>query len=322
MTQETPAYSYIYSFNYNFHHRELCGLESRQIFREEVNNKLLFSNKNVDPSISPFIKSRFEIISSSTVYAELLNKIKEANIHIDDFKVEYLILDGDSTAYKDRLQKLRDIGYQIEGDPDYMAPSIIYSICYYKHTWHFGRLIKNNTHWHKHKTKPFSFSNSINMKIAKALVGIASKGDKNKSLLDACCGVGTVVLEACFSGFNLEGCDINWKAFNYTRKNLAHFNYDAKLHNCDIKDLHKKFDAAIIDLPYNLYSKSNDAISLNIIASAAKLSSRIVIVSIDDIEDLIRKAGLQISDYCTIEKKGNSSFARKLWVCEKDKVES
>lgn len=313
-----PNHSYIYSFKYDLHNNELCKLESRQIFNEEEKNKLLFSNIKVDPSISPFIKNRFDIISLSEDYSDLLKKIKKENIHIEGFKVEYLVLDGDSTEYRERLKKLKDVGYSIEGEPDYYAPSRTYSICYYKNIWYFGLLIKHNTDWYKHKQKPCSFSSSINMDIAKALVCIASKGNKTNQLLDACCGVGTVMLEACYSGFQIEGCDINRKACNHTRENLTHFNYNANVYHSDIKDIDKKYDVAIIDLPYNLYTYSNDTITLNIIESTAKLTTRIVIVSTSDIENMIKKSGLKISDFCTVEKSGRSTFTRKIWVCERN----
>lgn len=309
-------YSYIYSFKYDYHHSNLCKLESRQLFDKEEQSKLLFSDIKIDPSISPFIKNRFEVISSLENYYELLKNIKEQNIHMDGFKVEYLILDGDSTEYTERLNKLKEVGYNIEGEPDYHTPSITYSICNYKNVWYFGVLIKHNTDWHKHRKKPRSFSNSISMDIAKTLVSIASKGNKSIQLLDVCCGVGTVMLEACCAGFNIEGCDINWKACKHARENLKHYNYTANVYRSDIKDLDKKYDASIIDLPYNLYSYSNDNITLNIIASTAKLTSRVVIVSISDIEAVIKKSGLKISDFCTIEKRGKSKFTRNIWICE------
>jgi tRNA G10 N-methylase Trm11 len=313
-----PTYSFIYSFNYNYHHSELCKLESRQIFDKEEKNKLLFSNIKVDPSISPFIKNRLEIISSSENYSELLENIKKENIHIDGFKAEYLILDGDSTGYAERLNKLRDIGYRIDGQPDYYTPSITYSICNYKNVWYFGILIKHNTDWRNHKKKPCSFSNSISINIAKTLVSIASKGNKTNQILDACCGVGTVILEACISGFNIEGCDINLKACKHTKENLSYYNYTANVYLSDIKDLNKKYDSAIIDLPYNLYTYSNDTIISNIIESTAKLTARIVIVSISDIETIIKKSGLKISDFCIVEKRGTIKFTRNIWVCEKE----
>lgn len=318
MTLKRLKHSYIYTFNYDYHHGGLCKLESRQIFDNEEKNKLLFSNIKVDPSISPFIKNRFEIISSSEDYSELLVNIKKENIHIDGFKVEYLILDGDATEKPERLKKLKDIGYSIDGRPDYDTPWITYSLCHYRNVWYFGVLIKHSAGWLKHKKKPCSSSNSIGMNIAKTLVSMASKGNKTNQLLDACCGVGTIMLEACCSGIDIEGCDIRSNPCNYTRANLAHYNYTANVYNSDIKDLDKKYDAAIIDLPYNLYSYSNDTILTNIIESTAKLTTRIVIVSISDIETLIKRSGLKISDFCTVKKRGRSQFARNIWICEKE----
>ena len=318
MTPKTPNHIYIYSFKYDYHHSELCKLESRQIFDKEEKNKVLFSNLKVDPSISPFINNRVEIISSSENYFELLKSIKKENIHIEGFKVEYLILDGDSSEKIERLKKLKDVGYSIDGAPNYDTPSITYAICNYENVWYWGILIKQNAEWRKHRNKPCSFSNSISMTIAKTLVSIASKGNKANELLDVCCGVGTVMLEACFSGFNIEGCDINANACKHTRVNIAHYNYTANVYCSDIKDIDKKYNATIIDLPYNLYSYSNDSITLNIIESTARLADRIVIVSISDIEANIKKSGLKISDFCTVEKRGKSKFTRNIWVCEKD----
>ena len=310
------THSYIYSINYDIHNEELCKLESRQIFGEEEQDNLLLSNLKLNPSISPFIRSRFELILSATDYSGLLEKIKQKNIHVDGFKVEYLVLSGDPTKYADRLSKLKDTGYCIEGDPDYTNPSITYAIGQYKNTWYFGVLTKHQTDWLAHKKKPCSFSSAINMDIAKALVGIASKGDQNQRMLDACCGVGTVMLEACIAGFDIEGCDINWKACRSTRANLAHYNYTAKVYRSDVKDLTQQYDTAIIDLPYNLYTSSNDASTFNIIESTAKLAPRVVIVSTVGIETHIRNSGLKVSDSCTVEKKGKK-FARNIWVCER-----
>jgi tRNA G10 N-methylase Trm11 len=154
------------------------------------------------------------------------------------------------------------------------------------------------------------------MVIAKALVSIASKGNREVMLLDACCGVGTVVLEACYSGFKIDGCDINWRAVKHTRENLEHYAYVAEVYRSDIKDLTKVYDAIIIDLPYNIYTYSDDTISRNIIQSSANLSDRVIIVSVSDMASIISGAGLNIIDYCTVGKRGKSNFERLIWVCE------
>ncbi|MBE9468899.1 MAG: methyltransferase domain-containing protein, partial [Bacteroidetes bacterium] len=142
--------------------------------------------------------------------------------------------------------------------------------------------------------------------------------NKEKKLLDACCGVGTIMLEACFAGNNIEGCDINLKMCKHARENLSHFNYTTNVYCSDIKDIRKRYDTAIIDLPYNLYSRATDSEILHIIESTAEITDRLVIVSTSDITNLIINTGFIISDYCTVSKRGKTNFARKIWVCEKN----
>jgi tRNA (guanine10-N2)-dimethyltransferase len=310
---------YIYSFSYETFESELCKLESRYIFNKEEKNKLLFSDIKAEPSSSAFIKKRIEIISFSEDYSTLINEIKKESICNEGFKIEYLVCAGDTTEYAERLKKLREIGYSIEGDTDYHNPTTTYVLCYYEGVWYFGISIKDNLAWHKHKQKPCSYSNSISTNIAKALVNIASKANKETKLLDACCGVGTIMLEACFAGINMEGCDINGKICMDARENLSHFNYTANIYHSDIKDISKRYEAAIIDLPYSLFSSATDNDILHIIESTAEITDRLVIVSTSDITNLISNIGFTISDYCSVSKRGKVNFAREIWVCEKNK---
>lgn len=309
--------NFLYSYKYEPHHTELCKLESRQLFGQEERGRVIISNIEIDPSISPFIKHRLKIMTSSENYADLLQKIKAEKIYIDGFNAEYLSLEGDTIGFATRREKQKDIGYSIVGEPDFKHPIVVYSICNYEDMWYFGVLEKHDIDWHKHKQKPCSFSNSIEMYIGKALVSIASKGMKSNTLLDACCGAGTVLLEGCVTGFNIEGCEINPKTYEHTVQNLERYGYQAHVYCSDVKELNKTYDAAIIDLPYNLYSCSSDEIMSNIITATTKLTNRIVMVSISDIKEVIKESGLKIIDFCTVDKRGKASFIRNIWVCEK-----
>lgn len=308
---------YLYLFGYDKTLNDLCKLESKFIFGQEEKDKLLISDIDIDPSISAFIKKRLEIITFSKDYTTLISKIKEKNICIEGFKAEYLVLDNDKTEYDQRLRKLKDVGLSIKGNPDYYNPTITYGLCFYKEFWCFGLLNKNSFDWHKHNKKPRSYSHSINIHIAKALVNIAVNGKKKQTLLDACCGVGTIILEACFAKVDIDGCDINWKVCRDARENLAHFGYTSTIYRSDIKDITKKYDAAIIDLPYNLLSSATDEDTLHIIKSTTNITNRLIIVSIKDIRTLINEANLEILITCSISKRGKSNFARTIWVCEK-----
>lgn len=308
---------HIYSFNYHQTESELCKLESKYLFRQEEADKVLLTDVTARPSSSAFIKSRLDVITSSTDYAGLIREVEAANIKMEGFKVEYIVFDGDETGYEDRLDKLRDIGYRIEGFPDYYAPTTVYALCCYQGIWCFGELVKNGFDWHKHKQKPRSYSNSISNTIAKALVNIAAQADPQSRLLDACCGVGTIMLEACFAGNTIEGCDINYKLCNNARENLSHFDYAATVHTSDVNDIESRYDTAIIDLPYNLLSIATEEDVNHIIQSTAKLTDRLVIVSTSDISEVIQAAGFGITDYCSVSKRGKKTFSRKIWVCEK-----
>jgi len=308
---------HLYFFDYHQTERGLCKLESKYVFGEEVGEKLLMSDLAFDPSSSAFVKKRLDIIATSTDYKPLLALIEEASIAAEGFKVEYLVLNGDETGYPERLNKLRDIGFRIEGSPDYHNPQTNYALCLYEGDWVFGKLIKDSFDWHKHKQKPCSYSNSISSSIAKALVNIASKANMDRRLLDACCGVGTIMLEACFAGYRIEGCEINCKIYQDARENLAHFKYSAIVHRSDIKDMDGRYDAAIIDLPYNLLSDATDADVMHIIASATQLTDRMVIVSTADIADVISHVGFDTVDHCSVRKKGKRTFARRIYVCER-----
>ncbi|WP_109831806.1 TRM11 family SAM-dependent methyltransferase [Reichenbachiella versicolor] len=307
---------YIYSFKYDYHHSELCKLESRQLFGKEEKDKLLFCDKEVEPSISPFIKNRIEIVSSASDYDRLLMDVWDKHIQTPGFRTEYINLEGEKVEFSERRRIETDFGYCVDAAPDFKNPMITYGICFIRGVWYFGILTKHSIEWLKHNDKPCSFSNSIEMITGKALVSIASLGIREQKLLDGCCGVGTVLLEACISKFSIEGCDINDSSYSHTLENLKFYGYEAKVHHCDIKDLDGRYDSVIIDLPYNHYAYADDEIVWNIIESAARLGNRVVIVSIADISQMILQAKLKVVDHCLVDKAGKRKFTRRIWVCE------
>ena len=308
---------HIYTYNYDSNESELCKLESFHLFNKEEKHKLLFSPIKMEPSCSAFIKKRMDVMFKSDDYLLLIELIKKEKICVEGFKVEYLVLHGDQSEYRERLSKLKDIGYSIEGIPDYYHPTITYALCFYEDTWYFGVLHKDDFEWHKHKQKPNSYSNSISVKVAKALINFASFGNKDAKIIDACCGVGTIMLEACFSGYSIEGCEINEKIYNDARENLAHFNYSAHIFHSDIKDVHKKYDTAIVDLPYNLFSYADEQTHFEILKAVASISNRMVIASTSDISEILNALDLTIKDTCIVQKRRKANFSRKIWICEK-----
>ncbi len=306
--------NYLYIFNYNHHETELCLFEARYLFSVNMENKFLFSDIKIKPDASAFIRKRLDILLQDKHYDKLLQKIKALKLKLNGFKIEYIRLHGDPHRNSDRLSKCRDIAFCIEGEPDYYHPHISYALCYHEDQWYFSELIHNNADWNKHQNKPYTFSSAINVKVAKALANIASQGKKEKKLIDACCGIGTVLLEACYAGYDIEGCEIGKKVCHQARANLAHFDYKAKVYHSDIKDIQGKYNAAIVDLPYNLFCRADDETLSHIIRSAAKVANKLVIVSTSDISGMIESCGLSMIDQCSIGKMGKTKFERKIFL--------
>lgn len=95
--------------------------------------------------------------------------------------------------------------------------------------WIIGYYHHGVPSWKKYDDKPNTFSNSLDIRLARTLINIAGENDQTKTMIDPCCGMGTVVLEGLALGYSIKGFDISrdisWKA----RCNLNHFGFDGML---------------------------------------------------------------------------------------------
>jgi tRNA G10 N-methylase Trm11 len=195
---------------------------------------------------------------------------------------------------------------------------IKYGITCYKEQWYLGELVENDHIWKAHKYKPHAYSSALDSNIAKVLINLASQGDKTKRLIDPCCGVGTVLLEGLFAGYDIKGCEINSKVAEASRLNVIHYGYETEVINGDIKDIKGDYDAAIVDLPYGNFSEFNVEKRLEIIRQAMRISKRLILVSSKDIGDKLLEENLNILDCCKVYKTEKRDFVRYIWICEQN----
>jgi tRNA G10 N-methylase Trm11 len=288
----------------------------RALFNRPIETKGFFSDRRIDESLSPYFKSRLEILLEATKLEELINKISEKNYTVEGFKVNYLPVNKPDPMNKERKAITKAIGYAFEGLPSFDDPVITYGVTQYNSKWYFGVLVYNTMLWKKHKSKPNSYSSSLSINTAKAILNIANKGDASKKIIDPCCGVGTVLLEGHYTGYNITGCEINYKVAMKARDNLKHYGYEGQVIHKDIKDLNQYYDAAVVDLPYGNSSESDEVDMMDIIHHAARISDRQVLVSSIDLTEKIRKEGLAIIDRAVVYKNKSKRFMRYIWVCE------
>jgi len=307
---------YMYCINYQDSEADMCALEMRSIFKESIVNKAFFSGRRIDESLSPYFKSRLEIIHEATNFEDLILIISENKYTIEESKVQYIPVSKTDPVNKGRKNITRVVGDVMEGLPSYDNPKIIYGVTCYEGKWYFGIVVFNTMLWQKHSSKPNSYSSSLNINTAKAILNIAAQGDISKKIIDPCCGVGTVLLEGSYSGYDITGCEINPKVAYKARDNLKHYGYQGPVILKDIKDLDGYYDAAVVDLPYGNLSQSDEFDMLEIIRHAARISKRQVLVSSIDLTEKICEEGLVFVDRAVVYKNRNKRFARYIWVCE------
>ncbi|QOR34868.1 SAM-dependent methyltransferase [Clostridium sp. 'deep sea'] len=314
---EISSTQYLYQVKHKAHEHDLCKLEIKSLFNINAKEQVFITIKKVDPAISPFITLRLIILHKANSFSDLLTTIKNAKYNYHDFKVEYVVLSTLCPSYHSRKSYCKQIGLHIIGYPKFTEPDIVLGITEYQGSWYFGVLNQDKGVWRHHKHKPYNYSASLNITTAKALVNIASEADFSKKLIDPCCGIGTVLLEALFAGYNIVGRDINYLVAKHANVNLKYFNYPQVVSCGDIKDITELYDVAIIDMPYGLYYYSDNETKLTIINSAKKIAKKVVFVHCEDISATILKAGFEIIDTCVIGKGvKNRSFSRSVWVCQ------
>ncbi len=303
---------YLYIYNYPPHEKALCEMEFRQIFHEDMKGLYYFTDKDFDYKRSVFIKGRLDILEQSISIDNIVLKIKEKKMCYYDFKVIYIKNEMTHVDYQESLQWCRDIADPIDGSVDMQDPKIIFAITKIDDIFYFG-IYHNEASWNLQYEKPHSYSHSLNIRDARTIVNIAIGEDLNLKVIDPCCGVGTVVLEALSMGIDIEGYDINRYVAYQARLNLEHFGYDSHLiQRSDIKDLKKTYDVTIMDIPYGVYSPFSYEQQLDLLKSASLLSPRFVLISHIDMNRELEDLSYKILDQCII-KKGN--FKRYITLC-------
>lgn len=306
---------YLYLFNYPPEDEDLCQLEFKYLFKEEF-KQCIISEKNIDVDTSVFIKGKIDIWEMDKDFNLLIQKVKVLNKNYQDFKVIYLKNPITHVSYQETLKKCQDISWYIDGSVHMAKPLNIIALTKLNDLWIIGYYHHGIPSWNKHDSKPHTFSNSLDVRLARTLINIAGEDDKTKTIIDPCCGMGTVVLEGLALGYSIKGFDISrdisWKA----RNNLIYYGYDGMLITKDDINQHNfHYDVAIIDIPYNLYTAITYEEQCHIIQSARRICDKLVLVSYEKMDQEIIEARFQIVD-CVLRKKTEFvKFGRYIYVC-------
>lgn len=308
---------YLYTFGYPPEEKALCELEMRAFFGDFSDVNVLESDVAVDPNRSPFMRERISIVARADSLEALAEQVQYISHGEKSFKVvclhkEHVGLEKKWSSSKYRHVE-RTIGLNMDGEVDFEQPDLLYGVAFVEGEWLFGHLLKAESVYLQHMQRPVGYSTALSAKHARALINIAVPFSDGLKVIDPCCGVGTVLIEACSMGIDIVGRDMNWFVANGSRQNLAHFGYTCDVVLGPIEEAPGYYDVAIIDMPYNLFTHSSEEAKMSIIESARRLANRVVFVSSEQIEGPVLAAGFTIKDRCEIKKQ---QFVRTVLVCE------
>ncbi|MEN1989923.1 RsmD family RNA methyltransferase [Paenibacillus sp. ES5-4] len=310
---------YLYTFACHENEREICALELETMLLSGVEmddsaRSYVRSAIRSAPGRSPFIRGRLDIIAEKRTVSEL--QPIAAAIRLaegETFKVVCLKEGDDMPDFEQARLLEREIGMCIRGTARMKHPKMTFGLIQAGGKWLFGRWTEADRDWYDHRHKPQNYSTGLPVHLARALVNIALPETENRRLLDPCCGMGTVMIEALSMGIETEGNDLNPLAVQGARVNLSHYGYDSELVALgDMNDLQGRYDAAILDMPYNLCSVLPDEEQRMMLTSLRRLSGRAVIVSTERVEHRLEQAGWRVLQHRTVRK---GTFIRHVWLC-------
>lgn len=315
ISNRQPAF--IYTFAYNDAERSLCHLEMRSFFGIDTELKIIKSNIKIDPSRSPFMKGRVEVLAEGDTVEEIITQASAFGSEEETNKVIFLKINDrqgkDKIENNERLQIERAIGSEMQGDFDLHNPDQLYAVVPYGGRWYFGLYTKSEPIWFTHIKKPREYSTALSTRVARAVANIAVPHPEGVRAIDPCCGIGTVLVEALSMGINIVGRDINPLVCVGSRENIAYFGLTGDVRMSAIEEITETYDVAIIDLPYNLYTHVSWEAQFAILKHARRIAKKVVIVTIESMDERLESVGFHIKDRCITKKQ---QFTREIVVCE------
>lgn len=311
--KEERMLKYLYIYNYSPHEQDLCEMEFRRIFHENMKTKYYITTQYFDYTRSGYIRGRLNILYEGFNFDEIVQFIEKQEYCYYDFKVVYLKNEITYVPYQESLEKCKRIAFPIAGSVNMHQPQTVFAITKIQEKWYFG-IYESHMIWNQHHDKPHSYSHSLSLRDARAVVNIAIGNDLSKTVVDPCCGIGTVVLEGLSMNAHIVGFDINRYVAYQARLNLEYYGYDPLLiQRQDMKALKQKYDVCILDIPYGVYSPFTYQQQCELLEKTRELAKELVLISHISMNHELQEIGYYIKDQAMIQK---GSFQRYITYCQ------
>lgn len=238
-------------------------------------------------SRAAFVHMGLRVVTRAASFDELVQAVSGASFEADRWRVDLHDPSGRShiggTAAAIVMADVIDFG------PDLRDPQHHFYVVPTNGEWLFAEVVAiADDGFRLHDDKPWTTSSSLDSRFARGLVNLVPHAD---SILDPCCGAGSIVLEAAAIGAQAFGVDWKPAMVGMTTQNLAHFGYDASIEQADSREHRQHADAIVTDLPYGHAIDADEATIRAILENCAELAPSGVFVAPADFSIWLEAAG-------------------------------
>ncbi len=253
-----------------------------------------------------YVQQGVEVIASAGCFDELVAAVAEQDFPADAFRID--LHDPSGRIDRSTVEAATALADVIPHGPDLRRPRHRFVVAASAERVWFGEVVaETDASYRRHDSKPWTTSSSLDGRFARALVNLVPTA---RSVLDPCCGAGSIVLEAASLGLDAFGVDWKPAMVGMTQQNLAHFGYDATVVRADSRVHHQVADAIVTDLPYGHAIDADEPTIRAVLERGVEAAPLAVYVARADITIWLRAAGYREVDVYTVRKR--AGFTR--WV--------
>jgi tRNA G10 N-methylase Trm11 len=253
-----------------------------------------------------YVQQGVEVIASAGCFDELVDAVAQQDFPADAFRID--LHDPSDRIDRSTVEAATALADVIPHGPDLRRPRHRFVVAATSERVWFGEVVaETDASYRRHDSKPWTTSSSLDGRFARALVNLVPTA---RSVLDPCCGAGSIVLEAASLGLDAFGVDWKPAMVGMTQQNLAHFGYDATVARADSRVHHQVADAIVTDLPYGHAIDADEPTIRAILERGVEAAPLAVYVARADITIWLRAAGYREVEVYTVRKR--AGFTR--WV--------
>jgi len=282
------------------HDRELALAEAAALTGgRPCAEKLVEADHAIDIDRSGYVSCGIEWLANGATIDQVCQDTRALGIASDGFGLEVRrIPRGLPVSCRETADKL---ALAIDGRPHLDDPSERFLAFATPEGIWFGRKMKCGRHdWRRFIRKPYDSSSALPAQAARAVCDLLIRG--GESVLDPCCGSGSLLLHAAVLGARVTGHDINKKMVGATNKNLAHFGFGRAATLADATETTGDYDIVLANLPYGNMSAVSPERSAQMVTNIVGRAPRGVLITTRDVSRDIEQAGAIIRQVIRLAK--------------------